>query len=118
MNKIAVVKFKDTPVHYEFKNPFDELEVGQKVVVDVRNALTIAEVVDFKSVSKIATKYIVQPIDLDAHKNRIEQEKKREQLEQQMKARKEDLARMKEYEELAANDEVMKKLLEEYKEEK
>lgn len=111
---IVVVEFDSGYKHYDFKNDIAGLVVGDKVVVDASPGISVATVVGFKDVSKAATKYIIQKVDLDTHKARLEKDKKLAEIKAKMEKRRKELQEIEIYQILAKEDSDMAKLLEEF----
>lgn len=114
-HKIVEVRFKDGyGKTYDFYNSFEEVQAGDLVVVDTVRGVNVAEVVDVKSYSSKATKHVIQRVDLEAHNKRIQEEKRRTQLEEELAERKRELEKLEQYRTLAQKDEKMAALLAEY----
>lgn len=118
MNKFAVVSFdKDgNGKGYAFKNDIEGLAIGDIVVVDTRFGVSIAYVQEFVVESKVATKFIIQKVDLEAHTERLEKEKKLAEMKAKMEARRKELQELEVYQVLAKGDPVMAKMLAGYAE--
>lgn len=126
MMKVVSVKFKSNGStvynsrEYYYKTFFD-VEAGDQVVVDTSTVgLNIAmiynpEVTD-PTLQKKATKYLVQPIDMEKYKEVIEKEKELCNLKKAMDARVKSLQETAMYEMLAKEDEELADLLITYKE--
>lgn len=102
-----------TPKIYSFRTDLD-LSVGDTVVCDTANGLTIGTVSDLEGNEPKATKWIVQRVDLDAHKKRLEKEKALNAIKKKMDERRKQLQDIQIYQLLAQTDPEMKTLLEQY----
>lgn len=124
---VGVVTFPDTKVHssaygkkYNFLTDIQGLKVGDKLVVDTQNGVTIAEFVAYDALGfgetgvKTPTKWIIQKIDMEAHEVRIKAAKDLEKLKVQMEARRKQAEEISIYRILAKEDPEMAKLLTEY----
>lgn len=112
---IVTVQFKDyCHKTYDFFNVFEEVNIGDHVVVDTVRGVGVAKVVDIKSYSHQANKHVIQRVDIEAHEKRMEAEKRRSELEQALLARKQELEKLEAYRQLAQRDEKMATLLDEY----
>lgn len=107
---IAVVSF-DSGRDYDFKNDIEVLAIGDMVVVDTVNGVAVATVVGIKDISKTATKWVIQKVDLDAHKARLAQDKIVIELKAKMEARRKELEEVNIYRILAKEDNSMAELL-------
>ncbi|MEG0579509.1 MAG: hypothetical protein RR490_06300 [Niameybacter sp.] len=113
MNKIVEVSFekKGQGKSYAFKNDIEGLEIGDTVVVDTRFGVSIAYVTKFLAESVMATKFLIQKVDLDAHKERLEKEQKLTDIKAKMEARRKELQELEVYQTLAKGDPVMASIL-------
>lgn len=116
--KFAKVQFNSNTYgkDYVFKNDIEDLEVGDQVVVDTRYGYSVATVIEFMEQSNIGSKYLVQKIDISAHKVRLEKERKLKEIKAKMDARRKKLEEIEIYEMLAKQDEEMAGLLKMLKE--
>ena len=93
----------------------EEFTVGDNAVVMVVNKLKIVEVVATRGFTKAqlnkATKWIVQRIDLTAHKERMEQQKVINDIKARLQQKKEELSEMAILKTLAQDDEETRNLL-------
>ncbi|KZR59135.1 hypothetical protein [Pseudobacillus badius] len=110
---IAVVEFQTGYKRYEFKTDL-ELSVGDVVVVDATPGISVATVVGLKDTSKLATKWVIQKVDLTVHEERLAKEKKLKEIREKMEARRKELQEIQIYQLLAQEDEGMAALLNEY----
>lgn len=110
---IAVIEFPSGYKKYHFKNPFEDLEVGDQVVCDTVNGLVVGEVVDFKDTSSQASKFIVQKVDLTAHLERVEKQKRIDELRKKMEKRRKEIQEVQIYALLAKSDPEMAEMLNE-----
>lgn len=111
--KIAVVRFEGNTKQYDFKTDIEGLDAGDKVVVDTSIGFSIAKVHSIKDVSKAATKWVVQKVDLAGHQVRLEKEKKFQGIKDKMETRRKELEEVNIYRILAKEDEGMALLLKE-----
>ena len=124
---VGVVTFPDTKIHssaygkkYNFLTDIQGLKVGDKLVVDTQNGITIAEFVAYDALGfgetgvKAPTKWIIQKVDMEAHEARVKAAKDLEKLKVQMEARRKQAEEISIYRILAKEDPEMAKLLEEY----
>lgn len=110
---VAVVQFPSGYKNYHFKNDIVELSVGDTVVCDTVNGLAIGQVVGFEDASAQATKWIVQKVDMEKHKERVAKQKRIDELKKKMEQRRKELQDIQIYMLLAKEDEAMKGLLDE-----
>lgn len=101
---------------YDFKTDIEELQEGDIVVVDTANGLSVAEVVGFKEKSHMATKWVIQKVDVEAHEERLARIERIEELKKKMEKRRKQLHDVEVYQQLAASDDQMAALLAEYDE--
>jgi hypothetical protein len=114
---IAVVEFLNntysTKKQYDFHcNLF--VREGDIVVVDTVNGLQLAEVVGVKTSSAKAGKWVVDKVEVDAYRKRLEAEKKQATLKKKMEERAKKINEMERYRQLASNDPEMARMLQEY----
>lgn len=115
--KIVQVEFDQTPYkHYEFKCGDETVNLGDYVVVDTSVGIGVAKVVGFKEVSKLATRWVIQKVDMTKHEERLEREKKMKEVKAKMEARRKKLQEREIYILLAKEDDEMANLLKEYEE--
>ncbi|MCY8119554.1 hypothetical protein ACR6EC_07385 [Bacillus subtilis] len=115
IKEIVVVEFDPTLKHYDFKNCLEGISIGDSVVVDTRNGVRAGTVVGFKNASKLADRWVIQRVDLEGHKERLEKEKERIAVKAQMEKRRKELEELEVYQSLADNDKTMADLLSNYK---
>ncbi|MCZ4246850.1 hypothetical protein BXO87_01740 [Bacillus sp. GZB] len=115
IREIVVVEFDPTLKHYDFKNCLEGISIGDSVVVDTRNGVRAGTVVGFKNNSKLADRWVIQRVDLEGHKERLEKEKEKNSLKIQMENRRKELEELEVYQSLADNDKTMADLLNNYK---
>ncbi|MDA1509591.1 hypothetical protein ORN01_25375 [Bacillus cereus] len=115
MKKFVEVTFDNNAYskNYVFKNDIEGLVIGDKVVVETANGFSVGTIKGFLETSKIGTKYVVQKIDLDSHKLRLEKEKKLATVKAKMEARRKQLQEIEIYKILAKEDSEMATLLSE-----
>src|SRR5699024_6514585 len=114
------VFFDENPFKsYQFLTDIQDLERGEEVVVDTRNGLKVATVEGYgernHSIPMNIMKWVVQRIDLDAHKLRLEKEARREELRLKLEERRKEIEEIQIYELLAKEDPSMKEILDEFK---
>lgn len=117
--KFVSVKFKTTPYKdYHFLTDIEDLKRGDIVVVDTALGVNVAEVQEYvtKPYTEAVAKWVISKVDLKAHKQRVARERKLMKIKEQMDARKQELQDIQLYEFLAAQDDSMADLLNEYKE--
>jgi hypothetical protein len=110
---IAVIEFPSGYKNYYFKNPIEDLEVGDYVVCDTSGGYSVGKVIGFKDSSAQATKFIVQRVDLAAHQERVEKQKKIDELKRQMEKRRKEIEDIQVYSLLAQADPEMATMLNE-----
>lgn len=119
--KYVSVQFLDSPFSsaYVFLTDIEDLKVNDLVVVDTRNGFKLASVDAYvdappESVSTETLKWVIQKVDLTAHNERIERERKMAALKRKMDARRKQLQEIEIFALLAKEDETMKDMFEEY----
>lgn len=80
MINVARVRFDLGRELYDYLNDIDDLQKGDKVVVETSMELKIAEVVEIAESSPYAHRFIIQKIDTESHKEK-EEEIKKERME-------------------------------------
>jgi len=114
--KNAVVKFQGTSKHYHFITDLD-LHEGDTVVCDTAVGITVAAVIRIEEeVSSLATKWIIDKVDIDTHKRRMELEAKKKDIKAKMEKRRKKLEDIAVFAILAKEDPDMAELLKEYQE--
>lgn len=127
--KVAVVTFPNTDrfassynKKYNFVTDIENLEKGDKVVVDTVNGLGIAEFVSYddlgfgNSGAKTPTRWVIQKVDLDAYTKRIEALERVRKLKTLMEAERKKAQELEIYEILAKQNPALADLVKEYKE--
>lgn len=122
MKKFVNVNFDNSPFSspsfksYQFATDIEDLKAGDKVVVDTRNGLTIAQVEKYAepNPSLKEFKWVVQKIDIDKHEQRLEKQRQLAALRRKMESRRKQLEEVQIFQLLAKEDEGMKELLEEF----
>lgn len=110
---IAVVQYPSGYKNYDFLNHVEDLEVGDTVITDSSNGLSIAKVVSFKESSTTANKWIVQKVNLTAHRERVAKQTKVNALRKKMEQRRKEIQDIQIYAMLAKSDPTMNELLNE-----
>lgn len=90
-----------------------DLKIDDYAVVQTERSYQIVQIVDIVDDSDIASKYIIDTVDLGQYEEYIENKKARENLMLKMEKRLEESNRLLLYRQLAESDPVMKSLLEE-----
>jgi len=67
-------------VLYDFFTDLDDIQVGDPVVCDTARGFSVGKVAGFIETSTKATKWIVQRVDVEGHKKRLERERLAEEL--------------------------------------
>ena len=119
MIKTVKVKFAESYNNksYDFLCDIDDIEIGDYVVTDSANGLSVAKVQEINDgVSSKATKFIVQKIDMEKHNIRLEQQKRVATLKKKLDERWKMLREIHVYQLLAKEDPEMALLLKEYNE--
>ncbi len=96
---IVGVRYKGNPKVYQFRyeSHTPELKSGDHVVVKSANGLDVAKVShvimlpDHEDFGSRATAWVIQKVDMRAHDSRIERQARRKKLEEDIKARQEQL---------------------------
>ena len=119
MKKYAKVKFDGALKTYDFATDVVGLVKGDKVVVDTRNGLVLAEFCEYivypDETAIPILRWLIQKVDVEGLNRRIENEQKRNDLRRKMYQRRKELKELEEFESLSYVDKDMKALLEEYK---
>lgn len=110
---IAVVRFINayTGTSYSFLNDIADLEVGDLVVVDTSNGYGLAKVESFKATDIKAKKWIVQQVDVAAHKARLEKQTQIKSIRAKLEQRRKQIQDVQVYALLAQNDPEMAEML-------
>lgn len=118
MKKYAYVKFDENPFKsYQFLTDIEDLQAGDTVVVDTKNGLVVAKFESYNEVKKsglASLKWIVQKVDLDSHKKRLEDERELIALKNKMESRRKELEEIQIFALLAKEDPSMKDLYEKF----
>jgi len=78
LNKIVQISFAgNTEVLYDFFTDL-ELQVGDPVVCDTVRGYSVGKAVAFIETSTKVTSWIVQKVDVEGHKRRLQRERDRE----------------------------------------
>lgn len=111
---VVGVQFSSSSREYSFKTDL-ALEVGDQVVVDTSTGgATLAVVSSIDGNYGRATRWVVQKVDMKAHRERIAREAKLLSLKQKMAVRREQLEDVNIYAQLAQQDPKMFELWNEY----
>ena len=113
-NQMAIVQFKDNPKDYIFKVVDEDLEKGDEVVVETQFGTQIATFSHYTPPQDKGTKWVIQKVDHESHKKRVEDERERQKILQQLEAKRKENEKLKEYEEVAKGDPEAKELLNQY----
>lgn len=108
---IAVIQFPSGYKNYHFKNHVEDLSIGDQVVCDTVQGLSVGRVTGFKDSSAQATKWIVQKIDLVEHAARVEKQKQVDALKKKMEQRRKEIQDVQVYALLAQTDPEMANML-------
>lgn len=107
----------NTPKKYSYLTDIEDLKEGDPVVVDANGKYVIAYFHDYEATG-IGTKWLIQKVDRDKHKELIAQEqayqvkeKERQAIKNQMIARKNKLEEEAIFKLLAETDPIMAELL-------
>lgn len=101
---------------YQFATDIEDLKAGDKVVVDTRNGLTIAQVEGYSEPNPALKdfKWVVQKIDTETHEKRLEKQRQLAAVKRKMESRRKQLEEVQIFALLAKEDPSMKELFEEY----
>lgn len=119
MKKFLSVNFPTSPFKsYQFLTDIEGLQQGDQVVVDTKNGFVIAEVEGYEEQNpaiKITDfKWVVQKVDLTAHQERIEKQRRVNAIKRKMESRRKDLEEIQLFALLAKDDPSMKELFDEF----
>lgn len=117
MKKFISVSFPSSPFKsYQFLTDIEGLKQGDQVVVDTKNGLSIAEVEGYEEQKPGIKdfKWVVQKVDLSAHEERIEKQRRVNALKRKMESRRKELEEVQLYALLAKEDESMKAIFDEF----
>lgn len=98
---------------YEF-GTYQKLEVGDLVVVDTRNGMRIAKVVQVDTTGEYSNELVICKIDLKQHEELVQKEKAKSELEAKIEARLKESVKLEIFKKIAESDPEMKKLVEEF----
>jgi len=113
--RIAVVRFEGTARNYDFFNPFPELEIGDSVLCDTAIGMSVGKIRGFKSNSPQATKFIVQPVNLQEFQANKKKMQDRERLMTQIKSRINQMDELERIQYLSLHDAQLNVLYNSYK---
>lgn len=122
MKKYASVRFEGLhdfgrSKQYQFVTDIQDLQIGDVVVVHTANGYKTAFFVKYDETSVFENpKWIVQKVNTDSHKVKLERERKAKIIKKKMEERRAKLEAIQVYKILAKEDEEMMKLLKEYDE--
>lgn len=115
--RYAVVEYLTHNIkQYEFKTDIEDLQEGDVVVVDSALGLGLASFIEYREAPKYkgdGWKWIIQRVDLTAHKARIAAEQRMQELQKAIEKRAAELKKEREYRQLAEGDEHLTVLLDE-----
>src|SRR5690606_19823304 len=101
---------------YDFFTDIENLEHGNKLVVDAAGALHVVTFFEYNESPKSnASKWVIQKVDLDAHIKRLEAQRKLEQIRVKMEEESRKAQELEIFEILAKQNTEMAKLIQEYK---
>lgn len=126
--KVAVVKFPYTDrfsgsygKNYNFLTDIEDLKMGDKVVVDTVNGLQVADFIKYDEYGfgevgkKRPTKWVIQLIDLEKHKIRVEAALEAERLKRLLEEERKKAQELEIYEILAKTNPQIAEYLEKLK---
>lgn len=120
MKRIAIcvfdAAFDSDPKEYYYFTDLDDLEKGDNAVVDSGPGLGIVEIRGFVHNSEKARRWIVQKIDLVAHRERQKKQERIDTLKAQLEARRRKFEKEHLWTMMAEKDSRAKSLLAELKE--
>lgn len=122
MKKYASVRFDELhdfgrSKQYQFVTDIQDLKIGDVVVVHTDNGYKTAFFIKYDETSVFENpKWMVQKVDTDSHKVKLERERKAKFIKKKMQERRAKLEEIQVYKILAKEDEDMKQLLQEYNE--
>lgn len=120
MKKYASVRFDELhdfgrSKQYQFVTDIQDLKLGDIVVVHTANGYKTAFFIKYDETSVFENpKWIVQKVDTDSHKVKLERERKARLIKKKMEERRAKLEAIQVYKILAKEDPEMMKLLQEY----
>ena len=111
------VRFNENPLKYSFKATND-IKEGDLVVVDTRYGLRIAQILEDNITNKesqeLATRWVVQKIDIESWKENTRKEERRQELLRMMEERKNVILSEQLLKKLSEQDSKMKELYDEF----
>ena len=122
MKKYASVRFDELhdfgrSKQYQFVTDIQDLKLGDVVVVHTANGYKTAFFIKYDETSVFENpKWIVQKVDTDSHKVKLERERKAIIIKKKMEERRAKLEAIQVYKILAKEDPEMMRLLQEYDE--
>lgn len=122
MKKYASVRFDELhdfgrSKQYQFVTDIQDLKIGDVVVVHTANGYKTAFFIKYDETSVFENpKWIVQKVDTDSHKVKLERERKAKLIKKKMQERRAKLEEIQVYKILAKEDPEMMRLLQEYDE--
>lgn len=122
MKKYASVRFDELhdfgrSKQYQFVTDIQDLKLGDVVVVHTSNGYKTAFFIKYDKTSVFENpKWIVQKVDTDSHKVKLERERKAIIIKKKMEERRAKLEAIQVYKILAKEDPEMMRLLQEYDE--
>lgn len=123
MKKYATVAFEDNQGNqrdevYLYLVDIENLKSGDYVVVETRKTYSVARFIAYtnrNTLSRDITKWVVQKLDMKAHKKRKDKFQEFSEVREKMMERVEELEELKLFESLSEKDKEMKQLLKKYK---
>lgn len=105
-----------TDTIYTFKCDIPNIAVGDMVLCDTTKGFSVATIhnVDCYNASGRSSKWVVQKVDMDTHRKRVERDYRRQEIRARMDAHKKHLEDMAIYKMMADTDPEMAKLIAEY----
>ena len=101
---------------YNFKCDVPDIKVGDMVVVESSNGLSVAKVTKIDPENTYsATKWVVSKVYMEEYTARVEKEKKLAEVKKRLNAKKKELQDIAIYEMLAEKDPEFREILAEYK---
>lgn len=107
----------NTAKSYSFLTDIEDLEKNDIVVVDTVNGLVLARFLSYNELADTtkSTKWIIQKVDLTAHKKRLEDARQVEILKKKMEDRRKKAQEIEIYAILAKEDPEMQAMLDQFK---
>lgn len=120
MIKVISVKvvFDGTPYKEYMYKTFEDLEVGDIVLVQARDTIALATVskVDCNDSDNIANKFVIEKINPNKVDDLIEKYRRQKEIEEKLESRYREMSKMNLYKKIAETDEAMSELLKELEE--